>query len=112
MAECTERVVASRVVCKLRQGATLPIMVQMAEDSIDDPFTTGVLVEAGHGTGSPTNFTEAARLRRVGRAHHAPVLFGAVKEAEQAVEIALALRVSCADMLFLGRRRTAADSQE
>jgi hypothetical protein len=33
-------------VCKLGKGVALPAGVEMAEDSIDDPFATDVVVEA------------------------------------------------------------------
>src|SRR5450756_2725264 len=80
--------VASRVVCKLGQGASPPIVVQMAEDCIDDPFTAGVVVEAGHWTSPPADFPEAA-LDGIGRAHHPSVLGWTVEEAQQAVDVPL-----------------------
>src|SRR5437773_11892696 len=40
--------VASRVVCKLEQGLSLPTSVQVTEDGVDYPFTTSVVVETAH----------------------------------------------------------------
>jgi hypothetical protein len=59
----------------------------MAEDCIDDPFTTGVVVKAGHGTGAPAHFPEAA-LNGVGRAGHSAVVGRTIEKTEQAVDIA------------------------
>ena len=74
--------------CKLGQGLALPVLVQVVEDCIDDPFATGVVVEAGDGTGSSTDLPEAA-FDGVGRARHAVVLGRAVEEIQEGFEVAL-----------------------
>ena len=50
--------VVSRVVCKLGDGLFLPGVVEVAEDTVDDPVDAGRVLEAAHGPGPSAHLTE------------------------------------------------------
>ena len=74
--------VASRLVCRFQEGPTLPAVIEVAEDGIDDPATAPVVVEAGHGSGPASHLPEAS-LNDICGADLPRMLLGAGEEAQQ-----------------------------
>src|SRR5271165_3241278 len=83
----TRSVMSSRL-CKKVEGAVFPFQVESLEDGVDDAVHALHIDKADHGTGSSSNFDEAA-FDDVGGAHLLPQVPGQGEKREQFRQVVL-----------------------